>query len=77
MLPLCRPSLYHGGSFKLTCLDWQLTKFVQLKRCKGFDDLIMLVWSQGSIFYTAADQVTEIFLLSGSINSDLKIFCEI
>ena len=34
----------------LSHIGWTLARFTQLKRYKEFDDFIMLVWNQGSIF---------------------------
>ena len=37
-----------------TVLGWTLAKFNELKRNKRFDNSIMLVWVQGSLFHIAA-----------------------
>ena len=39
---------------KITLIGWTLRKFTQLKRNKRFENFIMLVWVQGSLFYIAA-----------------------
>ena len=35
-------------------IGWTLAKFIQLRRNKSFDNFIMLVWVQGSLFHIAA-----------------------